>query len=268
MSLAARSNRIPCLLTTALLLFSSFQPQIVLLIYVEVFFYELLKVLLNVHVFRDFKGWNLTGEMAQWLRVLAALPEDPGSIPAPHGGSQTQNSSSGRSSALFWPPCIPDMHVTHRHTCRQSTYTHKNNNSFKNWYWLPGVVCWDFLASCWYSQNTWSPLSVSNCLSCRYGPGPGLPGVFCGLSFTPCLLTSPLQNTGACSLCKEFMVAFLVGVVWEGHPALLKTVFLIFTSAFVSVTILLFQFFPVFSQFCLFCVQFWFQFQNFDSFYS
>jgi hypothetical protein len=41
------------------------------------------------------------GEMAQWLRALAAFPEDPGSVPC--GASQLSvNSSPGRADTLFW----------------------------------------------------------------------------------------------------------------------------------------------------------------------
>jgi hypothetical protein len=45
------------------------------------------------------------GEMAQWLRALAALPEDLGWIPSTHMVATTICSSSSRGSdALFWPP--------------------------------------------------------------------------------------------------------------------------------------------------------------------
>jgi hypothetical protein len=39
------------------------------------------------------------GEMAQWLRALVVLPEDPGSVPSTH--CEAHNSSPRRSSSLF-----------------------------------------------------------------------------------------------------------------------------------------------------------------------
>ena len=45
------------------------------------------------------------GEMAQWIRALAALPECQVQFPAPTCGLKTICNSSPRGSgALFWPP--------------------------------------------------------------------------------------------------------------------------------------------------------------------
>lgn len=55
------------------------------------------------------------GDMAQWFTTLAALPEDLGLIDPQnlHGGSQSSETSSRESKALFWihAHC---MHVVHR----------------------------------------------------------------------------------------------------------------------------------------------------------
>lgn len=39
--------------------------------------------------------------MAQRVRALAVLPEDPSSIPRPHGGSQASDSNLREPDALF-----------------------------------------------------------------------------------------------------------------------------------------------------------------------
>ena len=62
------------------------------------------------------------GEIAQWLRALAAFTEDPGSIPQHQQLSLTPDpenlmASSGLHGAAG----------THVHTCRQNTHTGKNN---------------------------------------------------------------------------------------------------------------------------------------------
>lgn len=53
--------------------------------------------------------------MAQWLRTLAALPEDMGSIPP---------------SAHILPQ-VPGMVVVHSHTGRQNIYTYLKNKQTK-----------------------------------------------------------------------------------------------------------------------------------------
>jgi len=55
--------------------------------------------------------------MAQWLRALNALPEDPGSIPSTH------------MVALTVTPT-----PSHRHMCRQNTNGHKIKIRLKNKY--------------------------------------------------------------------------------------------------------------------------------------
>lgn len=49
------------------------------------------------------------GEMAQWLRVLAILPEDPGSVPSTHVVAHTFQEMT--SDDFFLPPWISDMHL-------------------------------------------------------------------------------------------------------------------------------------------------------------
>jgi hypothetical protein len=53
--------------------------------------------------------------MAHWLRILAVLPEDQGSIPSTHNGS----------SELSVTPVPGDPTPSHRHICRQNTNAHK-----------------------------------------------------------------------------------------------------------------------------------------------
>lgn len=64
-----------------------------------------------------------------WLRAHV-LAEDQGSIPSPTWQLITTRDCSSRGSKnLFWLPWhVSDMHVAHRHTCRQtSTPTKKQN---------------------------------------------------------------------------------------------------------------------------------------------
>lgn len=64
--------------------------------------------------------------MSHWLRALDNLPEDSGSI------LNTYMLPSRGSDAFFLPLQTPGMHVVHRHSCRQSTHTHKQiNKNFK-----------------------------------------------------------------------------------------------------------------------------------------
>lgn len=64
---------------------------------------------------------------APWLRVPAALPEYPGSIPSSHtAGHNHRSSSSKGSDAFFWPPQAVGMYMVHDHACRQNTHTYNN----------------------------------------------------------------------------------------------------------------------------------------------
>lgn len=54
-------------------------------------------------------------EVAQGLRVLAGLPENPGSIPSTHMAAHTQNSRFRRSKPFVWAPDT-------RHTCSAQIY--------------------------------------------------------------------------------------------------------------------------------------------------
>ena len=56
-----------------------------------------------------------TGEMVQWLRALAVLPGDLGSIPSIHMVANSLDSSFRGSDTLFWNLCI-------LHTCDTKTY--------------------------------------------------------------------------------------------------------------------------------------------------
>jgi len=68
-----------------------------------------------------------TREMAQWLRALAALLEDPSSIPSTHitWWLTTVCNSIFRASSTFWPPWVSGTQVEHRLICRQNTHTHR-----------------------------------------------------------------------------------------------------------------------------------------------
>jgi hypothetical protein len=61
-----------------------------------------------------FQVWG-AAEMAQQLRALAALAEDPGSIPSTHNGS----------SHLSLTPVPTDLTPSHWHISRQNTNVHK-----------------------------------------------------------------------------------------------------------------------------------------------
>jgi hypothetical protein len=63
------------------------------------------------------KGTSKAGEMALWLRGIAAPVEDPGSVPSTHHVRQLPtacNFRSKRPNALFWPlqalHLLPYMH--------------------------------------------------------------------------------------------------------------------------------------------------------------
>lgn len=59
-------------------------------------------------------------ELAQWLRELTSLPENPGSIPNPYMWclSIIYKSSSRGSNSLFCPLLAPGIHMTHKHICK------------------------------------------------------------------------------------------------------------------------------------------------------
>lgn len=63
--------------------------------------------------------------MAQLLKALATVPEDPGVIPSPHMVAQQLSVTLilGESTVLFWLLCAL---CAHSHVYRQSTqtYTH------------------------------------------------------------------------------------------------------------------------------------------------
>jgi hypothetical protein len=60
--------------------------------------------------------------MAQCLRALGTLPDDPGLISS---SQLTVTPVLGELDDFFQPPQAPGMHVVHRHTCRQNFHTHK-----------------------------------------------------------------------------------------------------------------------------------------------
>ena len=61
-------------------------------------------------------------EMTQWLRGLAVLPEDPGSIPRTNVEAHTMHNSISRDPILS---CSLQGQKTHTHGTRTNTYTHK-----------------------------------------------------------------------------------------------------------------------------------------------
>ena len=70
--------------------------------------------------------------MTWWLRVLTALPEDPGLVPGPHIWLTAIYNCSFKGFAIFWL-CGCCMHVALRYTSRQATCAHviKINKSLK-----------------------------------------------------------------------------------------------------------------------------------------
>ena len=80
--------------------------------------------IVHVSFIRELDDWPMwfkkksrsgVGEMPQWLRVLAALPEDLGSNPSNHMTVWSVWNSSSR-----------ECDTVHRHTSRQNTYTINN----------------------------------------------------------------------------------------------------------------------------------------------
>jgi hypothetical protein len=65
-----------------------------------------------------------TGEMAQWLNVLPAFPEDPGSIHPCHSSQYCRLQFWGGSSAIFWPfrikhACGAQIHMKAKHPIKK-----------------------------------------------------------------------------------------------------------------------------------------------------
>ena len=58
-----------------------------------------------------------TGEMAQWLRALAAFPEDPGTIPSTHMGVTVGVTPVSGDLTPSSDLCGHYMHMVHKHTC-------------------------------------------------------------------------------------------------------------------------------------------------------
>jgi hypothetical protein len=58
--------------------------------------------------------------MAQWLRIMTALPEDPGSSPSTHNNGSSQQS-------------VTSVSDTFTHTCRQNTNGHKIKINLRGW---------------------------------------------------------------------------------------------------------------------------------------
>lgn len=68
-----------------------------------------------------YKAKYRAGEMAQWVIALAALSEDPGSVPTiPMTSVQFQD-----SQALFWLSMVPGMHKICSRSCGKNIYTHE-----------------------------------------------------------------------------------------------------------------------------------------------
>jgi hypothetical protein len=58
--------------------------------------------------------------MAQWLRALVVLTEDPGSVPSTYmAASDLYNVSSWGQDTLSQPPRATGTHLVHKHTCKQ-----------------------------------------------------------------------------------------------------------------------------------------------------
>ena len=72
-------------------------------------------------------------EMVDWLRTLAAIVEDPSSVPSTHMTVHNCNLSSQGSDTLFWPLWTPgtkgcsDMHVGKAYIIYVIKVTLKNN---------------------------------------------------------------------------------------------------------------------------------------------
>lgn len=62
--------------------------------------------------------------MAQWLRILTVLQEDPGVILITHKEANNCHSNSKGSNFLFWPLHLLDVSVKYRHKHRKNIHTH------------------------------------------------------------------------------------------------------------------------------------------------
>lgn len=70
---------------------------------------------------------NRTREIAQWLRVLATLGEDPVFNTSTHVAATTICNSisiSRISDIVFWTPAPTDIAVLHTYTCKQRLHAH------------------------------------------------------------------------------------------------------------------------------------------------
>jgi len=63
------------------------------------------------------------GKMAQWLRALAALPENLG-FPGTHRAALSYLLLQ-LQDILFWPLQTPNTHTVYRYACRENTHIHK-----------------------------------------------------------------------------------------------------------------------------------------------
>lgn len=70
----------------------------------------------SVNTFNSVIG---TGEIAQWLGTLDAIPNNPGKFLSTHIWRLTTicTSSFRGSNAVFWTPQATDTYVVHRHMC-------------------------------------------------------------------------------------------------------------------------------------------------------
>lgn len=90
--------------------------------------------LLNIGYYKKINNVNLVvhafnpstqgaGVMPEWIQPLAALAEEPSSVPSTHMAYNVYNFSSRGPSTFFWLLQPPGMHVMHIYLCRQ-TVTH------------------------------------------------------------------------------------------------------------------------------------------------
>lgn len=70
------------------------------------------------------KKTNRAGELAQQVRVIAALAEDPHLAPISHMVANTCDSSSRGFEALFWLSTAPGTYVVHT-SMQENIHTHK-----------------------------------------------------------------------------------------------------------------------------------------------
>lgn len=72
-------------------------------------------------IVRDVKTWGCRGSSV----VKTASPSDQSCIPSTWKLTTIHNSSSKRSDVFFWYLWTPDIHVVHRHTCKENAHTHE-----------------------------------------------------------------------------------------------------------------------------------------------